>query len=95
VYVPACVGCHTADGVVEYIGESKIYGQYIKLRHAGGVTTFYAHCSKLCARKGQKVSMGDIIAKVGESGNATGPNLHFEIKLDGVFLNPLNYIDAL
>jgi len=84
-----------ADGVVEYIGESDIYGQYIKLRHNGGVTTFYAHCSKLCAKKGQKVLIGDTIAKVGESGNATGPHLHFEIRLDGIFLDPVYYIDTL
>lgn len=83
-----------ADGVVDYIGESDVYGKYIQLRHEGGVTTFYAHCSKLCTKKGQKVSMGDTIAKVGESGNATGPHLHFEIRLNGVFLNPINYIDS-
>ncbi len=84
-----------ADGVVDFIGESEAYGQYIQLRHNGGVTTFYAHCSKLCAKKGQKVKIGDTIAKVGESGNTTGPHLHFEIRLNGVFLNPIYYIDAL
>ena len=84
-----------ADGVVDYIGESKAYGQYIQLRHNGGVTTFYAHCSKLCAKKGQKVSIGDTIAKVGESGNTTGAHLHFEIRLNGTFLNPTYYIDTM
>ena len=84
-----------ADGVVDFIGESPAYGQYIQLRHDGGVTTFYAHCSKLCAKKGQKVSIGDTIAKVGQSGNTTGPHLHFEIRVNGIFLNPINYIDTL
>jgi murein DD-endopeptidase MepM/ murein hydrolase activator NlpD len=84
-----------ADGVVDFIGESEAYGQYIQLRHDAGVTTFYAHCSKLCAKKGQKVAMGDVIALVGESGNTTGPHLHLEIRLDGEYLNPVNYIDTM
>lgn len=84
-----------ADGVVDYIGESEEYGQYIKLRHADGVTTFYAHCSKLCARKDQHVSMGDVIAEVGETGKATGPHLHLKVKRNGMFLNPIYYIDTL
>lgn len=81
-----------ADGIVDYIGESKAYGNYLQLRHTGGVTTFYAHCSKLCVKKGQKVTMGQTIAKVGHTGETTGTHLHFEIRLDGVFLNPQYYI---
>jgi murein DD-endopeptidase MepM/ murein hydrolase activator NlpD len=47
-----------ADGVVDYIGESPAYGQYLQIRHAGGVTSFYAHCSKLCVQQGQQGSWG-------------------------------------
>ncbi len=83
-----------ADGVVDYIGESPIYGQYLQLRHAGGVTTFYAHCSRLCVQQGQTVTVGEKVAESGETGNATGPHLHFEIKLNGVRLNPLYYIET-
>lgn len=83
-----------ADGVVDYIGESPIYGLYTQLRHSNGVTSFYAHCGSLLVQKGQSVKMGDMIAQSGETGNATGPHLHFEIKKDGVLLNPLYYIDA-
>ena len=83
-----------ADGVVDYIGESEAYGQYIQLRHAGGVTSFYAHCSKLCAQKGQEVSLGEKIAEVGDTGNATGPHLHFELKVDGVRVDPVYYIEV-
>lgn len=84
-----------ADGTVDYIGESPAYGQYLQIKHADGVTTFYAHCSKLCVQQGQKVSRGDKVAEVGNTGNVTGTHLHFELKKDGKFLNPLNYIQTL
>ncbi len=82
------------DGVVDYIGESPIYGLYTQIKHSNGVTTFYAHNSKLCVQQGQTVKAGDKIAESGDTGNATGPHLHFEIKKDGVLLNPLYYIAA-
>ncbi len=84
-----------ADATVDYIGESPAYGQYLQLRHSNGVTTFYAHCSELCVQKGQTVSKGDVVAKVGQTGNATGPHLHLEVKKDGEFLDPLPYIEYL
>lgn len=83
-----------ADGVVDYIGESPAYGQYLQLRHDGGVTSFYAHCSKLCVRQGQQVAMGEKVAEVGDTGEVTGPHLHFELRLDGELLNPLYYIET-
>ncbi|MEG1240544.1 MAG: M23 family metallopeptidase, partial [Oscillospiraceae bacterium] len=64
-----------AAGTVDFIGQSPAYGMYIQLRHDGGVTTFYAHCSKLCKNRGDKVSMGEKIAEVGATGDATGPHL--------------------
>lgn len=84
-----------ADGTVDYIGESAEYGNYLQLRHAGGVTSFYAHCSKLCVHQGQTVSMGEKIAEVGDTGYSTGPHLHFELKLNGERLNPAYYITTL
>ena len=83
-----------ADGVVDYIGDSPIYGLYLQIKHDGGVTTFYAHCSKLCVQQGESVSAGQKVAESGDTGNATGPHLHFEIKKDGVRLNPLYYIQT-
>ncbi len=83
-----------ADGVVDYIGESDIYGQYLQLRHAGGLTSFYAHCSRLCVQQGQTVAVGEKVAESGATGNATGPHLHLELKLDGVLLNPAYYIET-
>ncbi len=82
-----------AAGTVDYIGESDIYGQYLQLSHGNGVTSFYAHCSKLCVQKGQQVQAGEKVAESGATGDVTGPHLHFEMKKDGVRLNPAYYID--
>lgn len=83
-----------ADGTVDFIGDSPdIYGLYIQISHANGVKTFYAHNSELLVQKGQTIKAGDVIAKSGDTGNVTGPHLHFEIKKDGILLNPLYYVD--
>lgn len=84
-----------AAGTVEYIGESDIYGQYLQLDHGNGVTSFYAHCSKLCVQQGQTVAAGEKVAESGATGEVTGPHLHFEMKKDGVRLNPAYYIHSL
>lgn len=84
-----------AAGTVDYIGESDVFGQYLQLRHEGGVTSFYAHCSKLCVQQGQQVAAGEKVAESGATGRVTGPHLHFELKRDGVRLNPLYYIQTL
>ncbi|MEG2001203.1 MAG: M23 family metallopeptidase [Evtepia sp.] len=84
-----------ADGTVAFIGESDIYGLYVQLQHADSLTTFYAHCSKLNVQDGQRVTCGEKIAEVGESGQATGPHLHFEMKKDGTRIDPLPYIKTL
>ena len=67
---------------------SSDYGNYIKLTHAGGLETFYAHCSEIIAQKGMVVRKGDRIAKVGSTGISTGPHLHFEVRIDGIKSNP-------
>ena len=84
-----------AAGTVDYIGESDIYGQYLQLDHGNGVTSFYAHCSKLCVQKGQRVALGEKVAESGATGQVTGPHLHFEMKKDGVRLNPAYYLSLL
>lgn len=83
-----------ADGVVRYIGENpNTFGLYVMIDHANGVSTFYAHCSKLLVRKGEKVTCGQVIALVGETGSATGPHLHFTLAKDSVRLDPAFYVD--
>lgn len=84
-----------AAGTVEYIGESDIYGQYLQIDHGNGIKSFYAHCSKLCVRQGKTVATGEKIAESGDTGNATGPHLHLEIKRDGLYLDPTHYVDIL
>lgn len=84
-----------AAGKVDFIGESAAYGLYIQLDHGNGITTFYCHCSKLHAQKGETVSAGQTIAAVGATGNVTGSHLHLELERNGVLLNPLYYIETL
>ena len=68
------------------------YGNLVRLNHGNGVETYYGHCSKLLVYKGQYVNAGETIALVGSTGNSTGPHLHLEIRLNGVTLNPQNYL---
>lgn len=82
-----------ADGTVRYIGESDEFGQYLMLDHANGVSTFYAHCSKLLVRKGQTVSCGQTVALVGHTGKATGSHLHLTVLKDNIRLDPAYYVD--
>ena len=81
-----------ADGVVEYIGESDEFGQYLKITHANNVSSFYAHCSKLLVHKGDTVACGQPVALVGHTGNATGPHLHLTIEKDNIRLDPAYYV---
>lgn len=80
-----------ADGEVFAVGESSTLGKYIILTHAGGYHTLYAHCSEVIVGSGS-VTMGQIIARVGESGSATGAHLHFELQDGALYLNPIYYV---
>lgn len=68
------------------------YGNCIIIDHGGGVSTLYAHMSSLVAKKGQTVSAGQSIGKVGSTGNSTGNHLHFEVRINGSTVNPRNYV---
>ena len=82
-----------ADGVVEYIGTSDEFGNYLKIDHDNNVASFYAHCSKLLVHKGDQVTCGQAVALVGQTGNATGPHLHLTIEKDNIRLDPAYYVD--
>ncbi len=81
-----------ASGTVTFSGWSGGYGYVVKIDHGSGVTTVYAHCSQLLVSVGENVSQGDIIAKVGSTGNSTGPHLHLEVRKNGITYNPQNYV---
>lgn len=68
------------------------YGKYFIIDHGDGYITLYAHCSKLAVVEGQYVKQGQVVAYVGDTGNVSGPHLHFEVRKDNVRQNPLNYI---
>lgn len=68
------------------------YGTYVIIDHGGGITTLYAHCESILVTKGQQVSRGQVIAKVGTTGASTGYHLHFEVRIDGQYQNPLDYV---
>lgn len=81
-----------ASGTVTFSGWKGSYGYLMVITHSNGVQTYYGHCSKLYYNAGQKVSKGQKIAAVGNTGNSTGPHLHFEIRVNGVAYNPQNYL---
>ena len=81
-----------AAGTVTLSGWNGTYGYCIKISHGNGTETLYGHCSKLLVSVGQKVSAGQVIAKVGSTGNSTGNHLHFEVRKNGVLYNPQNYV---
>jgi len=77
------------DGQVVASGRQKEYGNYVAVDHGNGVVTLYAHCNRNFVEAGDVVRRGQKIAEVGRTGNATGPHLHFELRLDGIPQNPL------
>ena len=81
-----------ADGTVTAVGESSSYGKYLIVAHEGGYATLYAHCSAVTVSSGSAVKRGQEIAKVGETGMATGPHLHFELHEGSSYLNPIYYV---
>lgn len=70
------------------------YGNCIIIDHGGGMSTLYAHMSAYVAKNGDYVNAGDVIGKVGSTGNSTGPHLHFEVRVNGQTTDPANYVKA-
>jgi murein DD-endopeptidase MepM/ murein hydrolase activator NlpD len=80
----------SADGIVLYAGWYGGYGNAIILDHGSGLSTLYAHCSAMYVSQGQNIQRGQVIGAVGATGWATGPHLHFEIRVNGVPVDPLS-----
>lgn len=81
-----------ADGVVSFAGWDDFYGKLVSIDHGYGVLTRYAHNSQIYVQVGQKVSKYDVISATGTTGRSTGPHLHYEVRVNGVPVNPSNYI---
>jgi murein DD-endopeptidase MepM/ murein hydrolase activator NlpD len=84
----------TADGVITYADWENGYGRLIKIKHDFGVETRFAHLSQIRVKVGQRVSRGDLIGDMGNSGRSTGTHLHYEIRLSGTAINPMTFIKA-
>jgi murein DD-endopeptidase MepM/ murein hydrolase activator NlpD len=84
----------TADGVVTFAGWQSGYGRLVKIQHEFGIETRYAHNSKLYVTPGQRVSRGDRISAMGNTGRSTGTHLHYEVRVGGKPVNPMIYIKA-
>ncbi len=84
----------TADGVVVHAGWGSGYGKLIKIKHDFGIETRYAHLSKIRVKVGQRVSRGQRIGDMGNTGRSTGTHLHYEVRVNGKPINPMNYIKA-
>jgi murein DD-endopeptidase MepM/ murein hydrolase activator NlpD len=81
-----------ADGVVSFVGRNGSYGKMIKIDHGHGIVTRYGHIQKALKKRGEVVKRGDVIALMGNTGNSTGPHLHYEVLLNGLPVNPQKYI---
>ncbi len=81
-----------ADGVVTFAGAQSGYGYSVVISHKYGITTRYAHMSRLNVKRGQRVLKGGVIGFIGSTGHSTGPHLHFEIRINNKPINPLKFL---
>jgi murein DD-endopeptidase MepM/ murein hydrolase activator NlpD len=82
----------TAEGVVTFTGKKGLLGNTIIIDHGHGMVTRYGHCSKFLKKRGEKVKRWEPIALVGNTGRSTGPHVHYEVRLNGIPVNPYKYI---
>ncbi len=81
-----------AEGIVTFVGTEGTYGKMLLVNHGYGLVTCYGHCSEIFVKPGQKVKRGEKIAAVGDTGISTGPHLHYEVRVNGVPVDPENYL---
>ncbi|TRD23131.1 M23 family peptidase [Palleronia caenipelagi] len=84
----------TADGVITFAGRQSGYGNIVKIQHEFGIETRYAHLSRIRVKVGQRVSRGDRIGDMGNTGRSTGTHLHYEVRVNGRAVNPMTFIKA-
>jgi murein DD-endopeptidase MepM/ murein hydrolase activator NlpD len=83
-----------ADGAVTFAGWKNGYGQMIEVDHGGGLSTRYAHLSRIETTVGAQLKRGQLLGEVGSTGRSTGPHLHYEVRIDGESVNPVAYLPA-
>jgi len=84
------------DGTVIYAGETAIgYGKHIIIDHGNNVTSLYGHLDKVLVYKGEKVTINDVIGKMGSTGWSTGPHVHFQINVFGIPVNPRVFLESI
>jgi murein DD-endopeptidase MepM/ murein hydrolase activator NlpD len=81
-----------ASGTVIFAGEKAAYGNTIVVDHGRDITTLYGHLQRYIVKPGDKLQRGQHIANVGNTGRSTGPHLHYEVRLNGVPVNPRRYV---
>ncbi len=81
-----------ADGIVVRTGRDMSYGNVLEVDHGYGVVTRYGHNSRVLLNMGERVKRGHVIAEVGNTGRSTGPHLHYEVMVNSIPVNPVNYI---
>ena len=84
----------TGDGVVIHAGRASGYGNLIKIQHELGTETRYGHLNRIRVKVGDKVSQGDLIGDMGNTGRSTGPHLHYEVRMKGRAVDPMSFIKA-
>jgi murein DD-endopeptidase MepM/ murein hydrolase activator NlpD len=82
----------TADGIVGRADWFSSYGLYISINHGAAMETRYAHLSRLAVAAGDNIKKGDLIGYVGSTGRSTGPHLHYEVRVEGLAVNPIPYM---
>jgi len=93
--IPAPTGTNiiaAGSGTVAFAGNRGGYGRTVFVDHGGGIITLYAHCNTLLVSEGQRVDAGQTIAKVGSTGMSTGPHLHFEVRKNGKYVDPMPWL---
>ena len=83
-----------APGKIVFVGQKSGYGNVVEVDHGQGILTRYAHLSAFTTKVGSQVAAGDQIAKMGSTGRSTGSHLHFEVRLNGVAVNPRRFLEA-
>jgi murein DD-endopeptidase MepM/ murein hydrolase activator NlpD len=82
------------EGTVTYAAETKTgYGKHVIIDHGNNVSSLYGHLDKILVYKGQKVTINQVIGKMGSTGWSTGPHVHFQINIYGIPVNPRSFLD--